>query len=281
MPFTIIKTGLDTRLLTTGSRGRRALGVPVGGPADAWAADVANALVGNAPGAPVHECTQLGPTLRANSAGVAVVIGAPMSVSVNGVSVDSGTVFRFHVDDEIQLGGCAVGVRAYLAMGGDTSLVGRSAPGAYSLPLPPHTLRVLPGTQADWFSDDVFFESTWTVSNTSNRMGLRLSGPVLDKRTEEMTSEPVAPGAVQVTNDGQPIVLGVDGQTIGGYPKVAHVIRADLDCLGQLRPGAEVRFERVTLDKARTAALARHREQEKWLMRLGTTGLVSYHVAIS
>jgi antagonist of KipI len=269
MPFTIIKAGLDTRLLTTGCRGRRALGVPVGGPADAWAYAVANALVGNAPDAPAYECTQLGPTLRATTTGLSVVIGAPMSVSVNGVSVDSGTVFRFHVDDVIELGGCAVGVRAYLAVGTDTSLVGRSAPDAYSLPCPPYKLRVLPGTQADWFSDDTFIRSTWTVSNNSNRMGLRLRGPVLAKRSGEMTSEPVAPGAVQVANDGQPIVLGVDGQTIGGYPKIAHVIRADLDSLAQLRPGTAVRFERVTLEEARAVALARHREQEKWLMRLG------------
>jgi allophanate hydrolase subunit 2 len=273
MPFSVIKPGLDTRLLTTGCRGRRALGVPVGGPADAWACAVANALVGNAPGAPAYECTQLGPTLRANSEGVAAVIGAPMAVSVNGLPLETGTVFRFQLDDVIELGGCAVGVRAYLAVGSNMALSGRSAPGAYQLPQPPHTLRVVPGTQADWFSDNAFLQSAWTVSNTSNRMGLRLSGPVLAKRNDEMTSEPVAPGAVQVANDGQPIVLGVDGQTIGGYPKVAHVIRADLDCLGQLRPGTAVRFERVTLDEARRLTLARHREQEKWLMRLGVSRL--------
>ena len=269
MPFTILKPGLDTRLLTTGCRGRRALGVPVGGPADAWACAVANALVGNAPGAPTYECTQLGPKLRATAAGVGVVIGAPMAASVNGLSMQPGTVFRFQVDDVVELGGCAVGVRAYLAFGSDIALAGRSAPDAYSLPAPPHTLRVLPGTQADWFGDDDFLQSTWTVSNTGNRMGVRLSGPVLAKRTGEMTSEPVAPGAVQVANDGQPIVLGVDGQTIGGYPKVAHVIRADLDCLGQLRPGVVVRFAQVTLDEARQLALARHREQARWLLRLG------------
>jgi 5-oxoprolinase (ATP-hydrolysing) subunit C len=265
MPFTLLKPGLDTRLVTTGCHYRRALGVPVGGPADVWAAAVGNALVGNPPGTAVYECTQLGPTLLAHAAGVGVVIGAPMQASVNGVSLEHGTVFRFAADDVVQLGGCAVGVRAYFAWSTNEALAGRSAPEAYSLPA--HTLRVLPGTQAEWFSDNSFLESKWTVSNTSNRMGLRLSGPVLHKRSEEMTSEPVAPGAVQVANDGQPIVLGVDGQTIGGYPKVAHVIAADLDALGQLRPGTEVRFERVTLDEGRDIALSQHRLQQKWLMR--------------
>ena len=59
-----------------------------------------------------------------------------------------------------------------------------------------------------------------------------------------MISEPVCPGAVQVTPDGQCIVLGVDGQTIGGYPKIAQVIQADLDALGQLRPGQAIQFKR-------------------------------------
>ena len=65
-----------------------------------------------------------------------------------------------------------------------------------------------------------------------------------------MISRAGSPGAVQVTNDGQCIVLGVDGQTIGGYPKIAHVIGPDLDALGQLRPGSKLRFTRGTLAEA-------------------------------
>src|SRR5213078_627447 len=90
-------------------------------------------------------------------------------------------------------------------------------------------LRVLPGPQADWFiHPEQFFAATYTVAPASDRMGLRLLGDPLERRPGELASEAVAPGAVQVTNDGRPVILGVDGQTIGGYPKVAHVIRADL-----------------------------------------------------
>jgi allophanate hydrolase subunit 2 len=99
-------------------------------------------------------------------------------------------------------------------------------------------------------------------------MGMRLKSKPLTRRSGELTSEAVAPGAVQIANDGQPIVIGVDGQTIGGYPKIAHVIRADLDRLAQLRPGDRVRFLRVTLEEARQAASKRSAFLRQWLVRL-------------
>jgi allophanate hydrolase subunit 2 len=90
----------------------------------------------------------------------------------------------------------------------------------------------------------------------------------LTRRPGELVSEAVAPGAVQVTNDGLPVVLGVDGQTIGGYPKVAHVIRADLDRLAQLRPGDHVRFVRVSPEEADRAARERKVFLNEWQTRL-------------
>ncbi len=86
-------------------------------------------------------------------------------------------------------------------------------------------LYALPGAQADWFPPDRFYGQTFTVAPASNRMGLRLTGEPLPPPGRELTSEPVCPGPVQVTRDGQCIVLGVDGQTIGGYPKIAHARR--------------------------------------------------------
>jgi allophanate hydrolase subunit 2 len=86
-----------------------------------------------------------------------------------------------------------------------------------------------------------------------------------------MVSEPVGPGAVQVTRDGQCIILGVDGQTIGGYPKIAHVIRADLDRLGQLRPGQIIRFVPVSLEEAAKLYRKQQAELSAWIMRLRVT----------
>src|SRR5262249_51321550 len=119
---------------------------------------------------------------------------------------------------------------------------------------PPGLLRVVPGPQADWFDLSSFVAADYQVTPSSDRMGARLAGPPLARRPGELASEPVSPGAVQVTNDGQCIVLGADGQTIGGYPKVAHVVRADLDALGQLRPGQVVRFELVSVEEAEEVA---------------------------
>ena len=99
-------------------------------------------------------------------------------------------------------------------------------------------------------------------------MGIRLTGEKLERRPGEMVSEPVAPGAIQITNDGRPIVLGVDGQTIGGYPKIAHVIRADLDRLAQLRPGTTVSFRQVIDDEAEKAFAERAAAIREWLVRL-------------
>ena len=139
---------------------------------------------------------------------------------------------------------------------------GESSPQAGSL-----WLRVLPGPQADWF-DNAFFTHAYRVLPASNRMGVRLDGPPLTLPKRDLVSEPVAPGAIQITNDGRPIVLGVDGQTIGGYPKVAHVTAADLDVLGQLRPGDEVRFVRVTEAEAEAAAAERREQLRKWVRRI-------------
>jgi len=135
----------------------------------------------------------------------------------------------------------------------------------------PATLHVLDGPQAEWFDRPAFFGQEFTIRPASNRMGLRLSGTPLAMAERELVSEPVSPGAVQVTKDGQCIILGVDGQTIGGYPKIAHVIKADLDKLGQLRTGDSVRFVKVTLEEA---ALLYHRKQaelQEWVTRLRVT----------
>ena len=93
-------------------------------------------------------------------------------------------------------------------------------------------------------------------------MGLRLEGPAIASTSGgEMISEGVSLGAVQITAGGLPIILFVEQQTTGGYPKIANVISADLCSLGQLRPRDEIRFERVEMETARALFWA----QEKLL----------------
>ena len=96
----------------------------------------------------------------------------------------------------------------------------------------------------------------------SDRMGLRLEGgEILPANPRELVSEAVAPGTIQLPPSGAPVVLLGDCQTIGGYPKIAHVITVDLGHAAQLQPLDEVRFELIELEEAR--ALLRERERER------------------
>ena len=106
--------------------------------------------------------------------------------------------------------------------------------------------------------------TAWEVKEDSDRMGLRLRGPALARYAGHMLTEGVPLGAVQVPPDGQPIILFVEHQTTGGYPKIANVISADFHALGQLRPRDRVRFEQISIDAALTLLQA----QEDWLRSL-------------
>jgi allophanate hydrolase subunit 2 len=121
---------------------------------------------------------------------------------------------------------------------------------------PGKVLRVTPGPQDDWFPEASrrgFYESAYRVAEETNRMGIRLEGASVVKATKgELTSEGVSLGAVQVPEGGLPIILFVEQQTTGGYPKIANVISADFHSLGQLRPRDEIRFERVDWETARS-----------------------------
>ncbi|HEY1142040.1 MAG TPA: biotin-dependent carboxyltransferase family protein [Lysobacter sp.] len=100
----------------------------------------------------------------------------------------------------------------------------------------------------------------WQVSARSNRQGLRLEGAALDSVRGEEISAPVAPGTVQLPPDGKPIVLLADAQTVGGYPRLGHVISADLPRLAHICPGEIVRFQSCDAQTAtRLACAARAR----------------------
>ncbi|MCP1168454.1 hypothetical protein NHG85_07930, partial [Limimaricola sp. ASW11-118] len=123
-------------------------------------------------------------------------------------------------------------------------------------------IRAVPGPQAEWFTPEAmarFFDSDYRVGAETDRMGMRLEGPVLahSERGADIISDGIAPGAIQVPGSGQPIVLLADAQTTGGYPKIATVIGADLSRLARLAPGDLLRFQAVTVEEAEEAARAR------------------------
>ncbi len=114
---------------------------------------------------------------------------------------------------------------------------------------PPHTLRVVEGPEADWFSDS---PGEFTVSTNANRTGIRLEGKPLtfkESTGKSIISEGISPGSIQVPGDGFPIIQLYE-RTIGGYARAAVVIRADRDLLAHLRPGDPVSFQKITIEEA-------------------------------
>jgi 5-oxoprolinase (ATP-hydrolysing) subunit C len=136
--------------------------------------------------------------------------------------------------------------------------------------LPPRstTLRVLLGPQDDYFSPggiETFASSEYTVTREADRMGYRLEGPpIAHAKGYNIVSDGIPLGAVQVPGSGQPIVMMVDRQTTGGYPKIACVIAPDVAALAQVKPGHKLRFRAIGAPEA----LAARREMAAWIAAL-------------
>ncbi|MCB2018584.1 MAG: biotin-dependent carboxyltransferase [Hydrogenophaga sp.] len=132
-------------------------------------------------------------------------------------------------------------------------------------------IRVMPGPQDDHFPPETlasFFAQSWEATSAQDRMGMRLQGEALahtSPAAADIVSDGVTPGVIQVPANGQPIVLLADGQTVGGYPKIATVISADLPRLAHLRPGTRVRFSPVNADQARDALRQQRERWQHWL----------------
>jgi antagonist of KipI len=129
----------------------------------------------------------------------------------------------------------------------------------------PAPIRLTRGAQYHWFGAihfEAFLSASYSVSEHSNRAGVRLDGPVVQReRHSQLLTEGTSLGAIQVPQDGQPIILYVDQQTTGGYPKIANVIAADMHRIAQLRPRQEVTFEEVSIPDA----ISYFREQRRYL----------------
>ncbi|MFC0236568.1 biotin-dependent carboxyltransferase family protein [Fictibacillus phosphorivorans] len=125
-------------------------------------------------------------------------------------------------------------------------------------------VRVMKGRQYDWFTTESqmkLFTDHFEVTSQSDRMGYRLKGPELAlEEKQEMLSEAVSFGTIQVPSEGNPIVLLADRQTTGGYPKIGQIATVDLSIMAQLKPGDKVQFVEVSHEVAQQLYLDREKK---------------------
>ena len=290
--FGVEEPGLSTTLQDRGRAGLAHLGVPGAGPADPVSFALANALVGNDPGAACLEATALGPTLVCREATHAAVVGPGALVTLDGRPVGAGRVVPVGRGQRLAVGSTGAGLRAYVAVRGGFlgprvlgsrssdrlsglgpgplaagDELGAGPPGpAMADHLSPdapgqavggrRTLRVLatPGRGFARWPGEGPLGRPLRVEEASDRIGVRLRPePDGPPGRGDLPSEATTVGTVQIPPDGRPVVLGVDHASLGGYPVAGVVIGADHGELGQCRPGDEVVFEPVDAEDADAA----------------------------
>lgn len=276
----VLRPGPLSLLQDAGRPGFAALGVSESGAADRFAFGLGAMLVGNqAAREAAIEVTLGGLSARAHGTVILALTGADADARVGERRVVPNSVVYLQPGEVLTLGLPQRGLRTYVSVhggflgpvalgsrstdtlsglgpaplrAGDLLEVGVSTgvhPVIDHVPLPPlgePVLDLLPGPRSDWIADQTTLAGRWRVSAQSNRVGVRLEGPVLswatDRQRSELPSEPTVRGAVQLPPSGQPVVFGPDHPVTGGYPVVAVLTEAASDRLAQVRPGEQVRL---------------------------------------
>jgi biotin-dependent carboxylase-like uncharacterized protein len=272
-----------------GRHGAQRYGLTPSGAMDRLALAAANTLVGNVPFAAAVEIGPFGAAFTAREGAVRLALsGAPRNAEIAGRPVAFDSSMKIPQGETLTLGFAKGGAFSYLAieggitgepMFGSLAVNARAGLGSpYQRPLQAGdelpaqaasgvpelrielpqaasgAIRVLFGPQDDEFAEDakqLFLNSEWKISPTSDRMGYRLEGPVIRHlHGHNIVSDGTVDGSIQVPGTGAPIVLMPDRGTTGGYPKIATVISADLGRLAQITAGTGFRFKAVSMTEA-------------------------------
>jgi biotin-dependent carboxylase-like uncharacterized protein len=279
----VVRPGALTTVQDRGRPGFAHLGVPGSGALDLEAFARANRLAGNLETAAVLESTVDGVGLRFHEAAVIAVTGARATVRVDGRLAAWSLPVYVKAGSVVDVGMAEVGVRCYIAVAGGfvvpstlgsraTDLLSGLGPpvlfagqrlavgpvlrpppvidfAPYRLPPVDLVLPIYPGPRFDWLTGPgrhELFAHSYQVSPLSNRIALRLSGPPLARRLgQELPSEGIVWGSVQLLNSGEILVFLADHPTTGGYPVIAVVDRSAASDCAQARPGTPVRLRRA------------------------------------
>jgi biotin-dependent carboxylase-like uncharacterized protein len=276
-----------------GRHGAQRYGLTPSGAMDPLALAAANALVGNGTFDAAIEIGPFGSAFTAREGAVRVALsGAPRNADIAGRTVAWDGSTTLADGETLTLGFARGGAFSYLAIEGGIAgepmfgslavnaraglgspyprplragdeLLTQTASGAAErrIDLPAITegpIRVVMGPQDDEFGDDaknLFLDSEWKISATSDRMGYRLEGPVIKHlHGHNIVSDGTVNGSIQVPGNGAPIVLMPDRGTSGGYPKIATLITADLGRFAQTPAGKGFRFKAVSMAEAQAEA---------------------------
>jgi biotin-dependent carboxylase-like uncharacterized protein len=275
-----------------GRHGAQRYGLTPSGAMDRLALATANCLAGNALFAAAIEIGPFGASFTAREGSVRVALaGASRNADISGRAVAMETSMTLADGETLTLGFARGGAFSYLAISGGIAgeamfgslavnaraglgspyprplqagdeLQAVAAGGAerrIELPSPAAgPIRVVMGPQDDEFGDDaknLFLESEWKISATSDRMGYRLEGPAIRHlHGHNIVSDGTVNGSIQVPGNGAPIVLMPDRGTSGGYPKIATVISADHGRFAQIPAGTGFRFKAVDMAEAQSEA---------------------------
>jgi biotin-dependent carboxylase-like uncharacterized protein len=275
-----------------GRFGAQRYGLQPSGAMDRLGLASANCLVGNALFAPGVEIGPYGAAFVARQGAVRVALsGASRSADISGRAVSWDTSVTIADGETLRLGLARGGSFSYLAieggitgepMFGSLAVNARAGLGSpYPRPLQAGDelqvaaaggaaerridlpaavagpIRVVMGPQDDEFGDglNLFLDSEWKISATSDRMGYRLEGPVIRHlHGHNIVSDGTVNGSIQVPGNGQPIVLMSDRGTSGGYPKIATVITADFGRFAQIPAGTSFRFKAIGMTEAQAEA---------------------------
>lgn len=282
----VVRTGPLATVQDRGRRGYGALGVGRSGAVDMISHDSANRLVGNTFRAATIEVTTGGFAMRAVGSMTVAATGARVPLAVDGQSAPDYASIHLAGGNILELGYSTTGLRTYIsARGGvdvpqvlgsrstdtlsglgppplavgDHLLLGAEEgtwPTEELIPPPAPPLGAVPleitlGPRNSWFtaaSVQALLHTTWKVTEHTNRVGVRLQGqgPLHRSRTEELPSEGVVVGSIQVPPGGAPVVFLADHPVTGGYPVIAVVSDAGIASLAQLRPGSTITFKATT-----------------------------------
>jgi biotin-dependent carboxylase-like uncharacterized protein len=275
-----------------GRHGSQRYGLTPSGAMDRLALTAANSLVGNAGFTAAIEIGPFGAAFTARDGAVRVALaGASRNADISGRAVASDTSVTLVDGETLTLGFARGGSFSYLAIeggiagepifgslavnaragigspyprplqaGDELQTVAASGAAERRIDVPPVVegpIRVVMGPQDDEFGEatQLFLESEWKISATSDRMGYRLEGPVLRHlHGHNIVTDGTVNGSIQVPGNGQPIVLMADRGTSGGYPKIATVITADLGRFAQTPAGRGFRFKAVSMTEAQAEA---------------------------